>query len=379
MYLRGLMTFVVFSMSALIGLQVNAGGRYEINMRGQEFWLPDWMSSQVYSEFQKELIALHEKSSAPNSVQQLQCENSYKKLFDKSDIRWSIYYGYGDGDDESFTTDITERSLLEKEITYPCPEGYPNIQFCGFTKSSDPRGQFQKKILTKQKKWVTIHLNIFNPSVSPDLLTNSKNPQQIRKSKELEKSFLQAIHTEDILFYSGHARHGTGPGFRPLAEQSKDWWIAMLFRPMMARVNSTMNPRSYTDEPLFHQQKPSPKIMGLFSCESEGHYGVQLTQNSPDSGLIMARQTISALDNMRMMYAAANSLITETCEDQFQKNLGQALKTIYFPRDTEKPRSYKNLFPKIFNFFQPNQIKNQNDLLMYFRNQDLDYVDITGS
>lgn len=355
-------------------------GRFEVSEIGDVYWLPDWLSTNIFYDFKKQLIEMKSQVQAQQQVgaqENVQCQSAYQNLFKKTDVRWSIFFGYGDGDGKSYTSDFAERDLLEKEVRMPCPERSPEIQFCGFSQKSQP-GEYVRQIRTKENAVVNIHLRLFNASLTSMIKDNMHGKRQIRKSRALEKQYIEALQTDDIVFYAGHARHGSGPGFRPLVRKSKDWWIATLFRPMMNNVLYALNPNRHNNDegiPAFTKTVANPSIIGMFSCEAEAHFGSSFANNS-ESGLILTRQSVSNADNMRLLYAASNALMAQECEDEFHASMKESITKIYYRKDKRPPSNYEKKMPRVFNFFHKDKIKYKNDLLLYFQNRDEVEMDI---
>lgn len=350
-------------------------GHFEMSETGQTYWLPDTIPYGIYNDFKEELSTL--KPQQDDETETEQCRSSYQKLFSKPELNWSIYFGYGDGAGELYTTDFAERDLFEKEIKSPCPRFRPDIQLCDFKEDSLISGQYTKQIKTKDGQAVTVRLKLFNSSLTSEIAVNKeKKSEQKRKSKALEKSYLHALQHDDIVFYSGHSRHGTGPGFRPLSKNPASWLVRALFRPMAAKMYSSLgeDDRYQNNDDAYPPQSTNTTgktaaILGFFACEAEAHYGVNLAHRT-DAGLILTRQSITTVDNMRLLYASSNSLLTQSCEKDFAQSMNKSIKTIYYRPNKGMPTSYENKMPKFFNFFHKDKVKYRNDLLMYFQNRD---------
>ncbi|MES2801542.1 MAG: hypothetical protein V4654_03540 [Bdellovibrionota bacterium] len=350
----------------------NDEGRFEMSETGRPYWLPDLIPYGVYNDFKEELATL--KPQPIDETETEQCRSSYQKLFSKPDLNWSVYFGYGDGASEKYTTDMAERDIFEKEIKAPCPSFRPDIQLCDFREDSIS-SQYVKQIKTKDGQVVNVRLKLFNSSLTSEIAVNKeKKTEQKIKSKALEKSYLHALQTDDIVFYSGHARHGTGPGFRPLSKNPASKLITALFRPMAAKMYNSLEEDDRVDHadnvypPPSAPLGKSPAILGFFACEAEAHYGVNLAHRT-DAGLILTRQSISTVDNMRLLYAASNNLLTQSCEKDFSQIMNQAIKTIYYRQKKDPPTSYDDKMPKLFNFFHKDAVKYRNDLLLYLNNR----------
>lgn len=360
----------------------NDNGRFEMSEIGVAYWLPDAIPYGVYNDFKEELATLQPQPTDETETEQ--CRSSYQKLFSKPDLNWSIYFGYGDGASENYTTDMAERDILEKEIKSPCPQFRPDIQLCDFKADSLISGQYTKQIRTKNGQTVNVRLKLFNSSLTSEITVNKeRKSDQKKKSKALEKSYIHALQTDDIVFYSGHARHGSGPGFRPLSKNPFSKMVTGLFRPMASKMYNALGEDDRVDHsddvyppPAARTGKP-PALLGFFACEAEAHYGVNLAHRT-DAGLILTRQSISTVDNMRLLYAASNNLLTESCEKDFTQSMNQSIKTIYYRQKKGPPTAYDDKMPKLFNFFHKDKVKYRNDLLLYFQNRHEVGMDISA-
>lgn len=348
-------------------------GRFEISETGQTYWLPDNIPYGIYHDFKEELVTL--PTQARTTTEEEQCRDSYQKLFSKPELNWSIYFGYGDGAGEKYTTDMAERDIFEKEIKAPCPQFRPDIELCDFKADDLISGQYTKQITTKDGRSVTVRLKLFNASLTSEIaVNNARKAEQKKKAKALEKSFLHALETDDIVFYSGHSRHGSGPGFRPLSKNPLSRFFTGLFRPMASKMYSRLGEDDrYENDDIYHSTSTnttgkSAAILGFFACEAEAHFGANLAHRT-DAGLILTRQSITTVDNMRLLYASTNSLLTQSCERDFAQSMNKAIKTIYYRPKKGIPTSYEDRMPKFFNFFHKDKVKYRNDLLLYFQNK----------
>ncbi len=370
--LRKLAILILILHSSAFAQNVDEG-RFEMSEIGQPYWLPNEIAYGTYEDFKNELETL--KPQPIDQVEAEQCRTSYKKLYSKPEINWSIYFGYGDGASENYTTDMAERDLFEKEIKSYCPQFRPDIVLCEFKPDSLISGQYTKQIRTKEGRVVTVRLKLFNASLTSEIAKNvERKADQKKKSKAIERSYVRAFQTDDIVFYSGHARHGTGPGFRPLSTNGVSRFFTGLFRPMANKMYNAIgeDDRNQQNDDEWPPRSPPEKsmtsVMGFFACEAEAHYGVNLAHRT-DAGLILTRQSISTDDNMRLLYAASNNLLNETCEKDFAQSMNKAIKTIFYNKKKAPPISYQDKMPKLFNFFHKDKVKYRNDLLLYFHNK----------
>lgn len=361
----------------------NDEGRFEMSETGQAYWLPDAIPYNIYTDFKEELATL--KPQTMTETEANECRLSYQKLYSKPDVNWSIYFGYGDGASENYTTDMAERDIFEKEIKAPCPQFRPDIQLCNFKPDTLISGQYTKQIKTKDGYIVTVRLKLYNSSLTSEIAKNTeRKSDQKKKSKAIEKSYLHALQTDDIVFYSGHARHGTGPGFSPVSKSPFSKLVKGIFRPMASKMYNSIGEDDRVDHSDDTYPPPAPiakspaHILGFFACEAEAYYGVNLAHRT-DAGLILTRQSISTDDNMRLLYASTNNVLTETCEKDFAQSMNKSIKTIYYRQKKGPPSSFDEKMPKLFNFFHKDKVKYRNDLMLFLKNRDEVSLDISNS
>lgn len=335
-------------------------------------WFSEDETSAIdYSNFRQEIANIHNKHlhMPLSSEDQNKCEKAYSRFLSQPDLNWSIFFGYGDGDDPTHTNDLAERVLFEEQITAPCIEG---LGACGFTPEEGKPGAYTRVMISQQNTPVTVHLKIYHSSLTSSMWVNQhkKRSQQMRLSKYVEAQFLNALAHDDIVFYVGHARHGSGPGFRPLEFKSKNWWLATLLQPMNANVRKTLaGPDS--EESFLDLKRPpdtsAPKAIGFFVCDAEAHYGRMLSYSSPDSALLLTRNTIFIPDNNRAMFAGANAILTQSCQADLQEQLNVSITKIYYHEKKGLPKNITKTLPRDFNFFEKDKIHNQNEIKMLLR------------
>jgi len=147
---------------------------------------------------------------------QQKCDAAYAKLFSKPDIRWSVFFGYGDQYDHGqHTSDMVERTLFEDNIVRPCKDLAQGIALCGFIPEASRPGEYVRELVTKHQGIVRVHLLLYHSSLTSSTEQNEKlrKAEQLKLSKSVEQAYLQALNTDDIVFYSGTvavANGGTG-------------------------------------------------------------------------------------------------------------------------------------------------------------------------
>jgi hypothetical protein len=110
------------------------------------------------------------------------------------------------------------------------------------------------------------------------------------------------MERDDIVFYIGHSRYGTGPGFYRLPLFSSQWLSTYIHSPLLS---ATIRKLEQTSTP--------PKIFGIFSCSSQRYYAKKFHSAAPDMALIVS--TGMTLYNLNIVEAvdALNSIFGNLC------------------------------------------------------------------
>lgn len=268
------------------------------------------------------------------------CRKSYEKIYGDGELTMSVFLGYSDAD--NYVADRLNKIRMVEQITGACGSGR---QLCGFTRDPDDADVFTKTITRVSGKKDKVRLRIMNSAVTSDHTTNTGDmkEQQQKQSKAVEEAYIRALQTDDVVMYNGHARRGTGPGFKPMS--ASDWTAAVATRPSLQRVIQTLK-----------KSKKTPAVIGMFTCEGESHYGKALQDSAPNSGLILTRQTSSFHDTDAIMDASMEGILQQYCGPKFRSDIKGAVAHIY-SSPLDGADSYKDKLPEVYNFFEPNKKK----------------------
>lgn len=268
------------------------------------------------------------------------CRKSYERIYGDGELTMSVFLGYSDAD--NYVADHLNKTRMVEQITSPCGNGR---QLCGFSRDPDDADVFTKTITRVSGKKDKVRLRIMNSAVSSSHATNTgeMKAQQQKKSKAVEEAYMRALQTDDVVMYNGHARRGTGPGFKPMG--TADWTAAVATRPSLQRMTQTLK-----------KSQKTPALIGMFTCEGESHYGKALQDSAPNSGLILTRQTSSFHDTDAIMDASMEGVLQQYCGPKFRADIKDSVVHI-FNSPLDGADSYKDKLPEVYNFFEANKKK----------------------
>lgn len=270
------------------------------------------------------------------------CLKAYDKMYGDGELRMSLFYGYADSGDD-VDDRLTKVQMIEK-ITQKCPET-ADQQLCGFQRNDDDADVFTKTIVRASGKSEKVRFKLMSSSVST---SNKRNMGQLKaeqdqQSRQTEEAYYSALKTDDVVLYNGHARRGTGPGFRPMG--SKDWVSAVTTKYSLQRTTAALK-----------SAKQTPAIIGMITCEGEEHYGQALQNAAPKSGLLLTRQTTAFVDSDAITETTLENVLQKRCATTFRNTLQNSVQYIY-SSPLDGADSYKDKLPEIYNFFEPNKKK----------------------
>jgi hypothetical protein len=193
------------------------------------------------------------------------CRTPYLHLYAKEKLSLSIFYGYSDDGDNGtdLVIDGQSKAAMIAELTRSCENGGNGA--CGFQKVRGSLDLLRRTMEGPDGKGRIVDLRIMNSGVSSSDSQNKGRLQgkQLAHSAKVERLFLRALQTDDIVIYAGHSRHGTGPGFYPMA--AADWIPAVLFEESLNKMTSTLK-----------SSPTKPKLIGMFVCDGAYLYGKPL-------------------------------------------------------------------------------------------------------
>ena len=116
------------------------------------------------------------------------------------------------------------------------------------------------------------------------------------------------IQHNDVIFYVGHARQGTGPGFQPFEAFSRSWWQALLPASSLDEMSRTLQ-----------AGRQHPKLIGLFACSTRQYYEQRIRQVLPDTALVLSAGTTYSDTDCTNLLEALNALLGRQCEQKFRQ------------------------------------------------------------
>lgn len=239
------------------------------------------------------------------------CELNYQAIFgkDKSDVRMALFYGYTDTNHT--VADSGLAMAMTQQLQKPCLSS--RLEACGFTVERSFPGSVAliRKIMVDNSE-KTIHLTVASSSATWNDYYNrdlSKGFwQQKDQTLRTEKNFHEALINSQVVFYSGHARMGGGPGFSPptLLTGSLETKRRDSFKHLLADLRSSQSQLQF---------------LGYFACESEKYYSQELIGAAPHLGLIVTEQELDSFDSEQSTLGALNSILARKCEPEFSDAL----------------------------------------------------------
>jgi hypothetical protein len=237
------------------------------------------------------------------------CESSYEHIFAGNEVRFSLMYGYLDA--KGGAADAVLAKTMVEHLELPCKPGQAQVQTCGFQVQKKSDGAYeltrQMKVGNKDKKIV---ISIFAPAVTWDDRANQDVQryyfEQKQKSDIVEKAFYQSVQQSQVVFYDGHSRIGTGPGFHATGPIQMAW--DALTKKSIQKFLSSLN------------KSPNLKLLGMFACDSEKLYEKEILNVAPDLGLIVTKEPIVMKEGQQSILGSLNSVLTRKCKNDFAKS-----------------------------------------------------------
>jgi hypothetical protein len=242
----------------------------------------------------KELSALSATSEQQESRHD--CHLAYSKLYGDDTLSVGIFLGVMDTQ-RGTSLDGAAKNFL---IGFLARECRPNYFACGFTRESVEPTVLRKATTDSQNILISIH----DSSVSDRFETSTQEllTEQQNKSKQTTDLFLLSIERDDVVFYVGHSRYGTGPGFSWIRPFSSQWLSTFVHSPVLSDIVRTLD-----------QDATPPKVFGVFGCNSERYYARDLHTAAPNMGLIVSNGITTHISNLAEALNAVNSILGNLC------------------------------------------------------------------
>jgi hypothetical protein len=253
---------------------------------------PDFF--KFYSDYFSNIRSTH-LSEAPTQKDRSDCSEEYSKLYRNNTLRVSIFFGVMD----TAYGDLLDRPAKNAFTKYLKEECVSDYYACGFRqKSSDPT------VLQKNAADSNIVITIYDSSVSESMEESTYNlrSEQEERSKRVTNHFLNSIESDAVVFYIGHSRFGTGPGFYCLPPFSSQWLSTYIHSPLLSGMLRKL------------EQAPTPpEILGLYSCSSKRHYAKKIHSAAPEMALIVSDGMIDYNSILAEAANALNSIFGNIC------------------------------------------------------------------
>jgi len=216
-------------------------------------------------------------------------------LGSKPTLRISIFLGVMETTVGTSWDRPAKHALIEF-LKQPCR---PDYFACGFVESTNPES-LVKVIGAHQKAMLTVH----DSSVSEfaKRSTTSLRVEQEQKSKTTTAEFLKALERDHVVFFVGHSRYGTGPGFSWFEFPSPRWLTSFVSSPLRHQIETTLQS---TESP--------PALLGMFGCSSERYYARDFRAVAPDTVLILSKGITHHITNVGEAANVLSSLLGGAC------------------------------------------------------------------
>jgi hypothetical protein len=230
------------------------------------------------------------------------CPSEHKRLNSVSSLKMSLYYGYEDY--ESATADGVHSAAMVYALKAPCA---PNVQACGFRQVAKTANMTR---LSKKVGSRLVTLSIYHTSITSnnEANTGELKAQQDARGAQMRAQFNSDLINNDVVFYAGHSRYGSGLGFDSpdMAKDVGNFVFRFPLRPMADAL----------------RVRPSRlKVLGLFACKANSHYRYVVEGANPNTNLILSHDDIESDEGEQQQLGAINSILTNKCDAEFQDSL----------------------------------------------------------
>lgn len=256
-------------------------------------------SLSISDEINKELSIF----STYTKLDQLRddCHDVYSKLYNKEMLRVSIFLGLLDNNFGRILDNQAKSSIIE-HLLKECGSGY---YACGFSLKKNKPTILEKTTIDKKKITISIYDSSINGTSTSKELKLSKGQQ--KKSELISETFLKSINKDDIVFYIGHSKYGTGPGFYYLPFPSSQWRTAYFKHPSLKATVRALK-----------EAATPPKLLGLFGCSSQRYYAYIMHKTVPKTALIVSNHMTIYDTNIAEAIVALNSIFGNMCFSEFE-------------------------------------------------------------
>ena len=285
--------------------------------------IPPGFEVREFENFREDLIELSGTTALNGPAS---CKTAYEKIYKREgtlEIRVFLGYLIEETDAGLKATDwVIDPYIgwsLKDMLIRPC-EG--SLAACGFTQDPENKNSLEKIVTGPDGKLKRAHVVI---EVSAASASDHRNRFELRKeqhrlSQAVAHDFLESLSgAADVVIYNGHARYGSGPGFKPLPPGSLAWADAGLFKPSLHQTLRSLR-----------QSHDAPALLGYFACHVAEYYEGKIERVAPETALALATQEdhLGSLprlptmtDNASSVLGTLNAVLGMRCEEDFQKSL----------------------------------------------------------
>lgn len=244
------------------------------------------------------------------------CAETYRSLLRDDQVRVSIFFGFNELTHSGIVVDPFNVRLFLQRLQAPCRQSTGAVAACGFDWQGRPARGDEPFVLYKRieqaGRSIDVRLQLFDSAVTDDyrhILEHLRERQEI-KSARVRSHFMRALAEDDVVFYQGHSRLGTGPGFGPFDDFSERWWRAMLFTPNRDDMLDALRGRT---EPL--------PLLGLYGCDTQQHYGRALANATPATATLLSSGTTYTDADSARLFGTLDAILAQHCETELTQGL----------------------------------------------------------
>lgn len=222
------------------------------------------------------------------------------------DVKISLFYGYIDQRPYKNTLDLEHASQMANELMAPCY--YPQQSLCGFQLiNEDINFMLLERFLNNKK----IQIQIISSSISSNDDVNRTDLVQKKISDRNQSLFMNELLYSDVVIYQGHSRYGFGPDFS-VPQLKGDSTDKAYYQKEAVNFKKLKNQLALRASRL--------PILGLFSCDSNSHFGPQL-KHSKWTDMLFLTQSISYSSQLQKpLRDFLNNIMVDQCLEQDMQN-----------------------------------------------------------
>jgi hypothetical protein len=268
-------------------------------------WRPRAADSDDYQARQDEAIQnLQRQVEKLARLDGSSCRQDFSALDSEDALRISLFHAYDDHEGKVY--DRLNSSALLHVLTSPCRG---RLSACDFSVVSRSTAQTS---LTRTVRGRKVEIHLFTTSL-PEDLKKGMNPisgalRQDELSRSVKERFYRELVASDIVFYMGHSRLGGGMGFDH--QSGATTLVNSILRLPMAPVLDAL------------RQRPTRlRVLGMFSCNSEGYFRDSVRQANPSLSLILTSGELRYGPGEQTSFGALEAVLSRYCGHAFHESM----------------------------------------------------------